>query len=174
MDVYSFGIVAWELLAKREPFMGVPVRELVRLVGRDALRPRVEDAAANGSTALLQLVQACWHQRSEERPRFARVVEHLRAELDTLADSTAVTVAVAPPPMAMPMAVARATATSTTEHDGELATAPELMAPHVVVPPPPVGVTAVQSVPRGDPTTQVYNSSLGMWVDRVPSSKAKR
>ena len=79
MDVYSFGVVAWEMLAEREPFAGVQVRELVRLVGRDALRPRAEDAAPNGSAALLRLVQACWHQRSEERPRFAQVVEHLRA-----------------------------------------------------------------------------------------------
>jgi len=81
VDVYSFGIILWELVAKEAPFKGLPSLQLAQMV-KNGARPKIPD---NSPQAFIQLMTQCWHQDPNRRPPF----EDLNVSLTIFAKKSA-------------------------------------------------------------------------------------
>ncbi|CAN0090519.1 unnamed protein product, partial [Scytosiphon promiscuus] len=57
-DVYSFGIVSWQVLTRRQPFEGLTPIQAAFSVASQGLRPPVPP---NSPRALSSLINCCWH-----------------------------------------------------------------------------------------------------------------
>lgn len=56
-DVYSFGIIVWELIAREDPYKGMPTFAVAHKVVHEGIRPEIPEAAPAG---LAKLMQKCW------------------------------------------------------------------------------------------------------------------
>eukprot|EP01129_Flabellula_baltica_P011729 TRINITY_DN5184_c0_g1_i1.p1 TRINITY_DN5184_c0_g1~~TRINITY_DN5184_c0_g1_i1.p1 ORF type:complete len:1792 (+),score=310.50 TRINITY_DN5184_c0_g1_i1:31-5376(+) len=83
-DVYSFGIILWELVARKHPFAEFNFRFMFE----------EEDAIKNGVRPSLpyycphiysELVEKCWDDNMNERPSFREIVDYLLKMRDILA-----------------------------------------------------------------------------------------
>ncbi|KAF2073936.1 hypothetical protein CYY_004760 [Polysphondylium violaceum] len=73
-DVYSFGIVIWELLTGQEPYEGIPPMNAGILVASKELRPELpENCDANWK----KLVVWCWTEDPNKRPSFEEITNYL-------------------------------------------------------------------------------------------------
>lgn len=78
VDVYSFGMVLWELWEKRRPFDNLNSRFDIMDAVRDGKRPRISD---NCPPAFRSLIERCWESEPSRRPMFTYIVKYLREEL---------------------------------------------------------------------------------------------
>eukprot|EP00727_Mastigamoeba_balamuthi_P000387 m51a1_g10345 putative sh2 domain-containing protein (663) ;mRNA; r:156273-159838 len=89
VDVYSFGVILWEMVTCRRPYEQCATAEqLVDAVARRHARPDVSEL----HEGLAELLTTCWYALPENRPPFARVVralERLIVELSLDADADA-------------------------------------------------------------------------------------
>ena len=67
-DIYSLGVVVFEVVTEEEPFEGLRIRQLVENVGRGNLRPTSKVAL---SQALSDLLKSCWDGSASKRPTAA-------------------------------------------------------------------------------------------------------
>jgi serine/threonine protein kinase len=74
VDVYSFGIVCYEILSGKEPFEDCRLAVLTKQV-RDGLRPRL---LATCPRILASLIERCWASDPNSRPDFERICLELR------------------------------------------------------------------------------------------------
>jgi len=72
VDVYAYGIVAYEVLTGHEPFTGVSAMKLMRNVGAGK-RPEAGFPPAGTPQELVDLVNKCWHQDPDARPTFGEI-----------------------------------------------------------------------------------------------------
>ncbi|KAK9273449.1 hypothetical protein L1049_018259 [Liquidambar formosana] len=74
-DVYSFGVILWELATSRVPWSGMNPMQVVGAVGfqnrRLEIPPDVDPMAA-------QIIRDCWQNDSHLRPSFAQLMHRLR------------------------------------------------------------------------------------------------
>lgn len=77
-DVYSFGIIMWELVSRQPPFHGMNAAQVSIAVLNKGARPPIPPSCPSQYSALLQ---ACWDQSPENRPPFAFIVERLNVML---------------------------------------------------------------------------------------------
>ena len=74
VDIYSFGIVLWELFCFKKPHQNHDAMELPYLVSRKGLRP---DLPGHCPRSLLNLMEDCWAEHPPTRPPFKEVLERL-------------------------------------------------------------------------------------------------
>ena len=74
-DVYSLGIVLWELPALAHPYEGVPQAHLPLLVAAQGRRPAIPKGAPPAFVAILK---ACWANEPSERPSASEVLARLQ------------------------------------------------------------------------------------------------
>mmetsp|Transcript_2856 Transcript_2856/g.4341 ORF Transcript_2856/g.4341 Transcript_2856/m.4341 type:complete len:452 (+) Transcript_2856:42-1397(+) len=67
VDVYSFGIILWQITKGRVPFSGLGRRTYMENVVMGGERPRCDRKWPKAFTALLQ---RCWHEDMTQRPLF--------------------------------------------------------------------------------------------------------
>jgi serine/threonine protein kinase len=74
-DIYSFGIVLWEILTRSEPFQEFDNFEQFRAaVCYEHRRPPIPD---DTNPKLRRLIERCWHSNPSIRPPFKEIVELL-------------------------------------------------------------------------------------------------
>lgn len=79
-DVYSFGIVMWELVSKESPLEGVPPFLIIKKIVYDNWRPTFMEGIPDCYKAL---ARRCWAEDSLQRPIIDEVLselEHMRLQ----------------------------------------------------------------------------------------------
>ncbi|CAM9714974.1 unnamed protein product, partial [Laminaria digitata] len=76
-DIYSFGIVAWEVLSRELPWSTVthPKEIYIRVVLKN-MRPVMPDDAP---TKIAEVARACWAPEPADRPAFSAILERMKS-----------------------------------------------------------------------------------------------
>jgi serine/threonine protein kinase len=75
VDVYSYAIVLWEMLAKRPPFPGMDAAQVAVQVVQENVRPTFPAGLPDAVTGL---IKACWSRDPTKRPSFSSILKFLR------------------------------------------------------------------------------------------------
>ncbi|KAI5581973.1 hypothetical protein BDE02_07G054100 [Populus trichocarpa] len=82
-DVFSFGIVAWELLTGELPYSYLtPLQAAVGVV-RKGLRPTIPK---HTHPKLAELLETCWQQDPNQRPNFSQIIDILQQIVKEVGD----------------------------------------------------------------------------------------
>lgn len=76
IDVYSFGIVMWELLTGEEPYSDMHCASIIGGIVNNSLRPQVP---AWCDPEWKSLMESCWSSDPSERPSFTHISQKLRS-----------------------------------------------------------------------------------------------
>ena len=71
-DVYSFGIILWELATRKEVYEGLESTQIIAMVANDRLRPDIP-AGCPWNYVMIK----CWRETPSERPTFEEIVKEL-------------------------------------------------------------------------------------------------
>jgi serine/threonine protein kinase len=77
-DVYSFGIILWELNAGKKPFVGLNRESFYERIVHGGERPSLNK---KWPPELCQLIKDCWGADIDSRPTFGEVIERIDALL---------------------------------------------------------------------------------------------
>jgi serine/threonine protein kinase len=80
-DVYSFGIMLWEIVTLIKPFEDISRSVHMGKVARGCLRPWIDSTC--GSQALQMLMQSAWDRTPAHRPSFCTIIEILVKETNS-------------------------------------------------------------------------------------------
>ena len=75
-EVFSFGLIAWQLVAHEKPFGGMAVEQFRSRVAEAGERPR---CAEHFPATFRHLLERCWHAEPSRRPSFRSIVSELTA-----------------------------------------------------------------------------------------------
>lgn len=76
-DVYSYGMVMWSVVTRRQPFQGLRAMDVALRV-LQGMRPALPHGC---STPIRCLIERCWHPQPEERPTMGEVLDLLDSAL---------------------------------------------------------------------------------------------
>jgi len=80
-DVYSFGIVLWEILTLQLPWVQWSHWQVLHAVVEDELRPEVPTSSSppfHAFEQFVQLMRVCWSQKILDRPSFETIIKTLQ------------------------------------------------------------------------------------------------
>jgi hypothetical protein len=85
-DVYSYGIVLWEILSREVPYRDHCFRWIkdISMAVQGGTRPTLPP---NAPTLYVQLIKDCWQTNPDTRPTFTNIVDRLVLMADVLHDS---------------------------------------------------------------------------------------
>ncbi|KAG2495213.1 hypothetical protein HYH03_006819 [Edaphochlamys debaryana] len=81
MDIFSYGVVLWELVTGERPWASCKMADFVRLVVSQGARLRTPTDDGACPYALRALISACTEERPSERPSIEHIVAELRRML---------------------------------------------------------------------------------------------
>lgn len=81
VDIYSFGMVLWELWEKKRPFDELTSRFDIIDAIKAGERPLI---SSNCPPAYRSLIERCWEAEASRRPTFQAIVKYLKEELATV------------------------------------------------------------------------------------------
>ncbi|KAG2309510.1 hypothetical protein Bca52824_029258 [Brassica carinata] len=70
-DIYSFGVVMWELCTLSKPWEGVPKEKVVNTVANEGARLEIPEGP------LAKLIEECWSEEPEQRPSCVEILTYL-------------------------------------------------------------------------------------------------
>ena len=73
-DVYSFGVILWELNAGKKPFVGLSREAFYERVVHGGERPPLNK---KWPSELCKLISDCWNVDIDSRPTFSEVIERI-------------------------------------------------------------------------------------------------
>jgi serine/threonine protein kinase len=73
-DVWTFGIVVYEIVAQREPHVELNALSVGSLIRDHNLTPKIPE---NCPSCLQQIMQLCWKRQPEDRPTFQEICQIL-------------------------------------------------------------------------------------------------
>lgn len=73
-DVYSFGLILWQMAAHEKPFSWMGMEDLYKEVFYAGKRPEMKKT---WPPEFCEMLRQCWHQSPEERPRMKDVQRRL-------------------------------------------------------------------------------------------------
>ena len=74
-DIYSFGMILWELENEQRPFDNERSNDVYNLLIRDKLRPKISE---NTDKSLALLIRRCWQDTAEKRPTLLKILDNLK------------------------------------------------------------------------------------------------
>jgi len=74
VDIYSFGMVMWEMVSRQDPFPNVPPFQVILMVGTQRHRPTIPDNCPPEWRTLLTI---CWEDNADLRPSFGNLIPML-------------------------------------------------------------------------------------------------
>lgn len=73
-DVYSYGVILWEIFTEKEPFLGISLKKLGNLVGKEKSRPKIPE---NIPEEIANIIRVCWQHDEDKRPEFSALVKNM-------------------------------------------------------------------------------------------------
>ena len=86
VDIYSFGILLWEMASDRPMFHKWDREEILLKVVREGQRPQLE---TNWPLGFRQLLEACWNAEPKKRPRAGELTHKLNVLIDEFVSTSA-------------------------------------------------------------------------------------
>ena len=80
VDVFAFGVVVYEIFARREPFKGLSIVKIVKRVVMEEERPG--EIPASASKSIREVIERAWKQKPSDRPHMVDINDVLLAEVD--------------------------------------------------------------------------------------------
>ncbi|ELR14267.1 protein kinase domain containing protein [Acanthamoeba castellanii str. Neff] len=82
-DAYSFAVLMWEILTRKEPYEDEPLLQIALRVASQGLRLEVPPDTPQ---PLASLMKECWEQKPDDRPTFPAIIQRLHQFYDSLAE----------------------------------------------------------------------------------------
>ena len=77
IDVYSFGMVLWEILTNTIPF-NLKISEVIDYVVEQKMRPEI---TKDVDRDIAELIRMCWESENKNRPKFDVIIDILNKKI---------------------------------------------------------------------------------------------